>query len=135
MISIAKTYSFDAAHRLWDDERTEDENEKVFGKCARLHGHTYQLTVEVSGDVDPNTGMVLNYFDLDDIVKPFVNTWLDHRDLNIVFDVLTTAENLVLEIKAQLQYYLGQKYHRVKLESVTIQETPKTKATWHRKEL
>ena len=68
MISISKSYSFDAAHKLDLPECTIDENLAMFGKCNKLHGHTYTLTVEVSGRIDPKTGMILNYFDLDKII-------------------------------------------------------------------
>lgn len=127
MISISKQYTFDSRHQLVRDDWTLELNDKVFGKCYRKHGHTYTLTVEITGEVEPVTGMILNYFDLDRVVKPYVDGTLDHRNLNEVFSgMLTTAENMVKEIAKQLQGLL----HNIKLHSVTLSETPKTTAKW-----
>jgi 6-pyruvoyltetrahydropterin/6-carboxytetrahydropterin synthase len=128
MISISKSYDFDAAHQLDLDTCTVEENNHLFGKCNNLHGHTYKLTVEVSGLIDDTTGMVLNYFTLDELVKPFVERRLDHTFLNASFPgMLTTAENLVMAIGEELSFKLP---HNVKLQSVMLQETPKTMAKW-----
>jgi len=128
MISISKSYSFDSAHKLDLPSCTIDENNAMFGKCNRLHGHTYKLTVEISGEVDRTTGMVLNYFTLDEIVKPYVDGVLDHQYLNDVFpDMLTTAENMVVAIGEELVFKLP---HNVRLAGIMLQETPKTTALW-----
>lgn len=134
MISISKAYSFDSAHMLWKPEWSDDKNLEVFGKCAREHGHTYTLDVTVSGEVDPETGMILNYFDLDKIVKPYVDGYLDHRNLNNQFPgMLTTAENLVHSIAAAISdlFLTNRKTWDVALETVMLQETPKTSAVWY----
>jgi len=128
MIKISKRYDFDSAHQLHLDECTVDENEDMFGKCNNLHGHTYSLIVTVSGNVDKKTGMIMNYFDLDKIVKPLVAD-LDHKFLNDVFPgMLTTSENMVLQIANWIRTSLPS---NVWLAEVTISETPKTTATWH----
>jgi len=135
MISISKSYSFDSAHRLENPDWTQEENEAIFGKCFSKHGHTYKLTVEVAAVLDTETGMVLNYFDLDKIVKPIVET-LDHEDLNKIFrnelGGRTTAENMVREIRDRIEVYLEDRHPTVTLQSVTLQETPKTTAKWTR---
>ncbi len=133
MISISKSYSFDAAHMLRNPKWTDIENVRVFGKCSRLHGHTYTLNVTIEGSVALDTGMILNYFDLDKIVKPIVDLDLDHRDLNQMFaGMLTTAENMVVEISDQLNLILTDRYPdaNFKLAMVTLSETPKTTAVW-----
>ena len=100
----------------------------MFGKCNRLHGHTYKLTVEVTGPVDRTTGMVLNYYTLDELVKPVVDDILDHQFLNDVFpNMLTTAENMVDRIALWLCEVFP---HNVHLSALTLQETPKTVARW-----
>lgn len=133
MISISKVYSFDSAHKLWRDDWPEDWNVAVFGKCAREHGHTYSLDVTVVGDVDPETGMILNYFVLDDIVKPYVDGYLDHRNLNVQFpSMLTTAENLVHAIAIAITdlFQADRRTRDVSLEQIMLQETSKTSAVW-----
>jgi len=128
MIVISKQWSFDAAHQLRNEAYDDRTNDEVFGKCARLHGHTYTLEVAVHGDVNPATGMVLNYFELDMIVKPHVEL-LDHSFLNDIFNVLTTAENMVRGIASWIQIDLVQRGGPM-LTQVTLSETPKTKALW-----
>ncbi|MHA2264889.1 MAG: 6-pyruvoyl trahydropterin synthase family protein [Candidatus Thorarchaeota archaeon] len=136
MITISKEYTFDSAHQLWNDWYTAKANQEVFGKCARLHGHTYKLTVQITGDVDPSTGMILNYFELDDLMKPYVDDVLDHQYLggpkiegvHSVFNFLTTAENMVNSIAELIMEILPD---HVRLGYVKLQETPKTSAVWY----
>jgi len=131
MISISKQYSFDAAHQLINNELTDEGNQVCFGKCFRKHGHTYTLTVEIAGLVNPPTGMILNYFNLDGIVKRYVDSVLDHQDLNDLFpDMLTTAENMVKIIAQEIGDALWEIYPAIELVSVTLSETPKTTAKW-----
>jgi 6-pyruvoyltetrahydropterin/6-carboxytetrahydropterin synthase len=130
MITISKSYSFDASHRLMRAEWDAEQNETAFGKCSRLHGHTYTLEVEVTGEVDKTTGMIFNYFDLDKVVKPIVDR-LDHYDLNNIFMMLTTAENMVENIAGVIETELARVTDYVKVRKVTLSETPKTKAVWH----
>ena len=132
MITISKRYTFDSAHRLcYDETEPEHKSEQDFGKCGRLHGHTYILTVVVTGRVSPSTGMVMNYFDLDKVVKPYIDNVLDHRYLNRVWpNLLTTAENLVTWIAQDLQRRLVGAEPAVALYEVKLQETPKTSAVW-----
>lgn len=130
MITISKAYQFDAAHQLVRTDWSPQKNQEVFGKCYREHGHTYRLEVYIGGDVDPVTGMILNYFLLDACVKPIVDK-LDHVHLNWIFDTLTTAENMVGIIATWIQDELRARYDNVFLTQVTLQETPKTKAVWN----
>jgi len=130
VISISKTYSFDAAHRLYIPEIDEAANVELFGKCYNPHGHTYSLEVHVQGEVSPVTGMVLNYHDIDKVVKPYLET-VDHQDLNEVFaDILTTAENIVSRMAQHLLDKFDNLYPWATLEQLTLSETPKTSATW-----
>jgi len=130
-VTISKQYSFDAAHQLIRHDWTDSENDLKFGKCFRKHGHTYTLTIEVTGQIDSSTGMVLNYHTLDDVVKPVIEKYLDHYDLNErFFGILTTAENLVTIIGEIIQTDLEEKHSLVDIVSVTLSETPKTTAKW-----
>jgi 6-pyruvoyltetrahydropterin/6-carboxytetrahydropterin synthase len=129
MLAISKKFQFDSAHQLWDDELSTLENEELFGKCSRIHGHTYSLEVAVTGEVDPVSGMILNYFLLDAIVRPIVDR-LDHQNLNTIFEGLTTAENMVRRIAVLIEEELSARYDNIFLTQVTLQETPKTKAVY-----
>ena len=86
---LTKTFHFEAAHHLPGHS----------GKCARLHGHSYRLEVAVRGPIKdvPNqsdSGMVMDFEDLSQIVRNSIIERLDHRDLNEVTGLRTTAENL-----------------------------------------
>lgn len=129
LIHISKQWSFDAAHRLYVDDWSQDKNDRVFGKCTRPHGHTYNLEVTVTS-TELRDGMVLNYFDLDKIIKPIVAR-LDHYDLNEIFTgMLTTAENMVERIAQLVIDEIGSRHDRVFVSQVTLKETPKTRAVW-----
>ena len=105
-VLITRRETFSAAHRLynpaWDDER----NFRVFGKDARLHGHTYTLEVTLKGVVDPDTGMVLDLRDLRDAIRRLIIDKADHADLNTAVDFLRgripSAENIVVACWRQL---------------------------------
>lgn len=127
MISICKTYTFEAAHRL--------PNHK--GKCARPHGHSYKLEVEVYRDSplvrgdesDSDYGMVMDFADLDDIVEPIIKL-LDHRDLNDLSTTFprTTAELIVMGIVDTLSPDLERA--GVNIKRVRLWETAKAYAEW-----
>jgi 6-pyruvoyltetrahydropterin/6-carboxytetrahydropterin synthase len=107
---VTRRVTFASAHVLrrgeWDDER----NEAVFGPCVREHGHNYVLEVSVSGEPDPETGMVLNLRDLDRFVREAVVDQVDHRHLNrdvpFLRGVVPTAENVALAFWARLEDHL-----------------------------
>jgi len=123
VIKIGKQYTFDAAHTL--------DNHK--GKCANLHGHTYTVEVSVTGeqiddDGASNDGMVMDYGDLDDIVKPIIEQ-LDHSFLSSSYiGARTTAENLAVWIYEQIASLLL--FHNITDLSVRVSETPKTYAEY-----
>jgi 6-pyruvoyltetrahydropterin/6-carboxytetrahydropterin synthase len=108
---LTRRVTFAAAHVLrradWDEER----NRAVFGACSRDHGHNYVLEASVSGDTDPETGMVVNLRDLDRAVREAVVEHVDHRHLNhdvpFLRGVVPTAENLALAFWERLEASLG----------------------------
>jgi 6-pyruvoyltetrahydropterin/6-carboxytetrahydropterin synthase len=102
LANIACEYTFEASHQLSRADWSPAQNERVFGKCARVHGHSYRLVITLHGPVDAATGMVMNFTDLDRIVRERVLLRLDHHDLNAVVGGITTAENLVYWIVDQL---------------------------------
>jgi 6-pyruvoyltetrahydropterin/6-carboxytetrahydropterin synthase len=98
-VLITKKFEFSASHRYYKDNWSEKKNEKIFGICTSPygHGHNYELHVTISGEVDPDTGMIINLSDLkthvNDVVKLF-----DHKFLNLdtpyFKDKIPTTENI-----------------------------------------
>jgi 6-pyruvoyltetrahydropterin/6-carboxytetrahydropterin synthase len=99
-VMISRREAFNAAHQLHDPALSDEENRRIFGKCANLHGHNYVLEVVVAGQVDPPTGYVFDLKQLSDIICRRVIDDVDHRNLNT--DVpwlegqIPTAENLAV---------------------------------------
>jgi 6-pyruvoyltetrahydropterin/6-carboxytetrahydropterin synthase len=99
-VLVSRRESFNAAHQLRDPARSDEENERLFGKCANLHGHNYVLEVVVAGEVQDDTGYVFDLKELSDLIHRRVIDEVDHRNLNT--DVpwlegrIPTAENLAL---------------------------------------
>lgn len=129
MLTITKEFTFHAAHRLFHTTLDENENEQIFGKCSRLHGHTYRLQVSVSGPLNSN-GMVIDFNDLKKIVEEEVIDRYEHtflNDLDEYKDRVPTVENMLVHIFSVLQCRLEQV--QLKLAMVTIYETPTSWAT------
>jgi 6-pyruvoyltetrahydropterin/6-carboxytetrahydropterin synthase len=106
-VQIGRRESFNAAHRLYDPGLSEDENRRVFGKCANLHGHNYVLEVVVGGEIDQASGYVMDLKDLSDVICRRVIRDVDHRNLNTDVSWLAgripTAENLALTFWERLR--------------------------------
>jgi 6-pyruvoyltetrahydropterin/6-carboxytetrahydropterin synthase len=123
-VELGRRYRFAASHRLHTEALSEEENVRVFGKCANPfgHGHNYVLEISVSGEVDPATGMIANLADLDGFVEREVIEVFDHRSMNedvaAFRDVVPTTENLCIEIYKRLR-----NFPKAKLERVRVQET------------
>ena len=81
---ITKVFHFSAGHRLYSKGASDEENWKIFGKCTnpKGHGHDYYIEVKVSGDIDAETGMVINLGELDELMKDIIEE-LDHKRLDI----------------------------------------------------
>ena len=98
-VTISRRFDFSASHRYYRDDWTAEENERVFGLCARPHGHghNYTLEVAVTGEPDPATGMVVNLVDLKGAVNGVLAEF-DHKHLNLdtpyFADRQPTTENL-----------------------------------------
>jgi 6-pyruvoyltetrahydropterin/6-carboxytetrahydropterin synthase len=111
MVYATRKFTFSAAHRYWRDEWTAEENARVFGHLAVVHGHNYVLEVTVRGPVDPRTGMVMDLGELKRLVGEDVITRFDHADLNqdplFAAGNLPTTENLVRAMWDRLAPKLG----------------------------
>ncbi len=103
-IYITRRETFNAAHKLWKPEWSEEKNEEVFGKCANKnwHGHNFQLYVTVKGVPNPDTGFVINLKTLSAIVREKVIEALDHKNLNLdvpfLRDIMASTENVAIAI-------------------------------------
>lgn len=122
MVHLTRRLTFNAAHKLYVPEWSDERNEAVFGKCANAnwHGHNYVLYVTVAGVPDPDTGFVMNAKDLSDIAKREVVDQLDHRNLNLDVEwlkgVQPTSENIAIAIWGRLSPKLTScRLHRVRL--------------------
>jgi len=102
MVYIQRRETFSASHRLYNAAWSEDQNEAVFGKCSNRygHGHNFQLIVTVKGNVNPDTGFVMNLVDLKEIMQREVIEHVDHRNLNedvpFLKGIMPSTENLAI---------------------------------------
>jgi 6-pyruvoyltetrahydropterin/6-carboxytetrahydropterin synthase len=131
MIVTAKL-DFSAAHRLNNPERDADWNRRVYDKCDNVsgHGHNYIVEVSVAGEVDPETGMVIDLKKLKDIVRREVVDLVDHRNLNQDVDflrgVIPTAENLARAFWLKLEGAI----HPGRLWQIVLHETERNSVTY-----
>lgn len=124
MVYLTRRERFNAAHKLWVNEWTDEQNFEVFGKCANRnwHGHNFDLFVTVKGYPDPYTGFIINAKELSQIIKTEVTDKLDHTNLNLDVDFIPknlqpSTENLVILIWKQLEPHIkGCKLHCIKLQ-------------------
>lgn len=124
-VTVSRKAHFNAAHRLFVKEWDDEKNLDVFGVCSNsnYHGHNYEIIVDVTGKVDPVTGMVIDLKTLKDIIKNEIEDLLDHKNLNLDIDyfkkVVPTAENICIFIWNKLRNKID---YNKKLE-VTLYET------------
>jgi len=98
-VYVTRVERFNAAHKLWVDSWSEEKNNTIFGKCANKnwHGHNYKLEVTVKGSPDRDTGFVMDAKVLKDIIKKYVSEDLDHSNLNLDIEWLSTDEQPTTE--------------------------------------
>ncbi len=111
-VHITRRARFNAAHKLWHNEWSEEKNLEVFGKCANpnWHGHNFELHVTVKGVPDPVTGYCINLKELKDIIKEYVEEPIDHRNLNLdvpfMKGIQPSTENLIIAIWEQIEPHI-----------------------------
>jgi len=126
-VTVSRKAHFNAAHRLYRPDWSFEKNDSIFGKCnnPNFHGHNYDLTVSVTGDIDPETGYVVDVKILKDFIKSEIEDSFDHKNLNIDVpefkNLNQTAENIVVVIYDKLKAVLDS---NLALE-VTLYETPR----------
>ena len=127
MILITRRERFNAAHKVYRPEWDEQKNLEVFGKCSNpnWHGHNYELYVTVAGDLDPETGFVMDLKVLSDIIKLRVIDKVDHKNLNMDVDFMKgkmpSTEVLAVAIWNEIEADIAK--HGKKLYSVKLYET------------
>jgi 6-pyruvoyltetrahydropterin/6-carboxytetrahydropterin synthase len=115
-VKVFRKEHFNAAHRLHNSNWDAEKNKTIFGKCnnPNYHGHNYDLTVEVEGEIDPETGYVIDIKILSDIVKEQVTDRFDHKNLNLDVpefkDLNPTAENIAVVIWNLIREKLDSKF-------------------------
>lgn len=132
IVTVSRKAHFNAAHRLYRKDWSDEKNSAVFGKCSNpnFHGHNYELIVSVTGRINKETGYVMDMKILKDIIKEEIEDAFDHKNLNVEVpefkDLNPTAENIVVitynKIKAKLDPILD-------LE-IVLYETPRNFVTY-----
>ena len=124
-ISLTRRYRFAASHRLYSDKFSEEENQRLYGKCSNPHGHghNYALEVTITGPVDPATGMITNLGELDPFVEREVVEAFDCKNLNEEVPefraTVPTTELLTREIYRRLSAFPGARVERVRVEETS----------------
>ena len=131
-VTVSRKAHFNAAHRLFRKEWSDAKNEQVFGKCSNpnYHGHNYELIVAVTGEINEDTGFVIDLKDLKDLIYREIEVPFDHKNLNLEVpefkELNPTAENISVVIWRKLRHELPA---RLDLE-VTLYETPRNFVTY-----
>lgn len=126
-VSVFRRAHFNAAHRLHNPKWSDEKNQTVFGLCnnPNYHGHNYELEVKVTGDVDPETGMVIDLVWLADLIKNEIEHRFDHKNLNLdteeFRELIPSAENICLVIWQILRQHLPESLDLL----VRLYETPR----------
>ena len=133
LVTICRSEHFNAAHRLHNAAWSDEQNQRIFGKCnnPNYHGHNYNLTVRLTGEIDPETGYVYDTKRLSNLIKKEVLDRYDHRNLNLdteEFRTLNpTAENMAVVIWQRLRPHLAAGLAL----SVTLYETDRNFVEYH----
>ena len=115
-VAVFRKVTFNAAHRLYRKDWSDDKNKEVFGLCANphYHGHNYRLDVRVVGEIDPETGYVIDHKQLNDLITEEITERFAHRNLNLdcpEFKTLNpTGENIVVVIYHLIRKRLAERY-------------------------
>ena len=131
-VKVSRKAHFNAAHRLYRPDWSFEKNEAIFGKCnnPNFHGHNYELIVSVIGEIDKETGYVMDMKLLKDLIKDEIEDALDHKNLNIDVpefkNLNPTAENIAVVIWNKLRAHID----ATKELEVVLYETPRNFVTY-----
>lgn len=131
-VAISRKAHFNSAHRLYRKDWSDEKNQRIFGKCnnPNFHGHNYDMIVSITGNIDPETGYVMDVKILADLIKAEIEDKFDHKNLNLdvpeFADLNPTAENIVVVIWDKLRAKINPEHD---LE-VVLYETPRNFVTY-----
>tara|TARA_R110002051_G_scaffold101478_1_gene172284 strand:+ start:4415 stop:4822 length:408 start_codon:yes stop_codon:yes gene_type:complete len=131
-VKVSRKAHFNAAHRLYRKDWTDSKNSEIFGKCnnPNFHGHNYELVVSVAGEIDTETGFVMDMKVLKDLIKVEIEDYLDHKNLNIEVEEFKnmnpTAENIAVVIWKKLRPHIA----TLNDLEVVLYETPRNFVTF-----
>lgn len=132
MVSMTYAFEFAASHRLYCADLSDDENRRMFGKCAHRHGHGHNYVVEITiaGEPDPTSGSVFLLTRFEQIVQTRVLEPLDHKHLNVDCAEFATLNTTVENITRVIFEKLRGRFEPARLERVRVYETPRTYAEY-----
>ena len=131
-ITVNRKAHFNAAHRLFREDWDDARNEQIFGKCSNpnFHGHNYELIVSVTGEIDPETGFVVDLKILKDLIREEIEVPFDHKNLNLEVaefkELNPTSENIAVVIYNKLKKELPEELSL----KITLYETPRNFVTY-----
>jgi 6-pyruvoyltetrahydropterin/6-carboxytetrahydropterin synthase len=126
-VAVIRKEHFNAAHRLFKKEWSDEKNTATFGKCSlpNFHGHNYEIEIKVVGEIDPVTGFVMDLKLLSDLADKFVLERFDHKNLNLDTEefknLIPTAENIVVVIYDLLRPHIDSAFDLY----IRLSETPR----------
>jgi len=127
MIYITRRERFNAAHRLFRADFSDEQNLQIFGKCSNpnWHGHNYELFVTVKGELNPETGFLINLKSLSKLINELIIEKIDHKNINIevpfMQDKFASTEVLAISIWDELEE--GVKAMNASLHCVKLYES------------
>ena len=126
-IKACRKAHFNAAHRLYRKDWSDEKNVQVFGKCSNphYHGHNYELIVAVIGEIDPETGYLIDLKILKDHIKNEVEDYMDHKNLNEEVEEFTSLNPTVENIAVVIWNRLRKKISASLDLEITLYETPR----------
>ncbi len=131
-VKVSRKAHFNSAHRLYRKDWSFEKNDAIFGKCnnPNFHGHNYELIVSVTGEIDPETGFVIDVKILKDLIKAEVEDAFDHKNLNVEVpefkELNPTAENIAVVIWQKLRPHIEASNEI----EVVLYETPRNFVTF-----
>ncbi|GGH02948.1 6-carboxy-5,6,7,8-tetrahydropterin synthase [Polaribacter pacificus] len=132
IVTAHRKAHFNAAHRLFNPEWSDEKNAAVFGKCSNpnFHGHNYELIVSVTGEIDPTTGFVMDLSILRELIKTEIEDAFDHKNLNVEVPEFKSLNPTVENISVVIYNKLRAKIRTSLAVAVTLYETPRNYVTY-----